>query len=331
MRVCNGRQEVCQRDSAMMRPNEGRQAHSAADGLTLSGPGNRTVQIAEGDVKSRFVIDVSIIQTSPPPSYRTCIRREVPPRCTSSIVFLDKLFSASLAAPDWRGAAQNVRYKSTLFVRLSLLCASTTKEGSRGPKATVLGGEQHDGGESWGHQHQDGKRWGQRGKAASKGTQARTEVPRKCPAQLTREREMDYCHLYLKTNTLEATSKSLSLQEALELFRPDFISRSQGRVRRMEQARKRRRGMKKSSNAVRDGGVRGRRCTTPDPLSDNLFKPRARSISGREMLQRSRSMYNKLPEVAKKKQEAEKRAVSQANRLRAALFKKKLLDQILQR
>lgn len=33
-----------------MRPNEGRQAHSAADGLAASGAaGNRTIRIAEGD------------------------------------------------------------------------------------------------------------------------------------------------------------------------------------------------------------------------------------------------------------------------------------------
>ncbi|XP_078144744.1 (E2-independent) E3 ubiquitin-conjugating enzyme FATS [Centroberyx gerrardi] len=129
---------------------------------------------------------------------------------------------------------------------------------------------------------------------------------------------------------------SISLKEALELFRPDFISRSQGRVRRLEQRARRRRAVQDSNLDLvqglgEDRGKRRRNCTTPDPLSDNLFKPRERSISGREMQLRSRRIYNKLPEVTKKKEEEKKRAVSQTNRLRAELFKKRLLDQILQR
>ncbi|XP_077351415.1 uncharacterized protein LOC144001187 [Festucalex cinctus] len=306
MRVCNGRQDVCQWDSAIMRPNEGRQAHSAADGLALSGAGNRTVQTAAGDSEPLAVIDGSIIPTSPTPSYRTCVRQEVLPRCTSSVVLLDKIFSASLAAPDRRGVVQNAWFKSTVYVRL---CSPVTKEGSGGPRAAVLGGEQHD----------NGKSWGQRRGAAS--IKDRTDEPQKRPAKPPKGGEMDYCRFYLKTNTPEASPECLSLKEALELFRPDFISRSQGRVRRMEQKRRRRR-RRRSAGTVQDGGVRRRRCTTPDPLSDNLFKPKERSISGREMQQRSRRMYNKLPEVERKKQEEEKRAVSQANRLRADLFKK---------
>ncbi|XP_029306154.1 (E2-independent) E3 ubiquitin-conjugating enzyme FATS [Cottoperca gobio] len=124
--------------------------------------------------------------------------------------------------------------------------------------------------------------------------------------------------------------------EALELFRPDFISRSQGRVMRLEQKARKRRSLQDSNPDLMQGlgedrGRQKRNCTTPNPLSDNLFKPRERSISGREMQLRSRRIYNKLPEVTKKKEEEKKRTVSQTNRLRADLFKKRLLDQILQR
>ncbi|XP_069548687.1 uncharacterized protein [Brachyistius frenatus] len=146
------------------------------------------------------------------------------------------------------------------------------------------------------------------------------------------------CYYYsrLKADYLESTPNTLSLKEALELFRPDFISRSQGRVRRLEQRAQRRRALQDSNpdlvQGLREGrGKQKRNCTTPDPLSDNLFKPRERSISGREMQLRSRRIYNKLPEVTKKKEEEKKRAVSQTNRLRAEVFKKRLLDQILQR
>ncbi|XP_056903022.1 uncharacterized protein LOC130533538 isoform X2 [Takifugu flavidus] len=130
--------------------------------------------------------------------------------------------------------------------------------------------------------------------------------------------------------------EGLSLKEALELFRPDFISRSQGRVRKMEQRALRRRALRgtkpDSVHADLEKTCRQRRkCTTPDPLSDNLFKPRERSISGREMQLRSRRIYNKLPEVTKKKEDEKKRAVSQTNRRRVQVFKKRILDQILQR
>ncbi|KAK5908633.1 hypothetical protein CgunFtcFv8_016671 [Champsocephalus gunnari] len=135
---------------------------------------------------------------------------------------------------------------------------------------------------------------------------------------------------------LKGTPKTLSLKEALELFRPDFISRSQGRVRRLEQRVSKRRLLQDSNPDVVQGfreerDKQKRNCTTPDPHSDNLFKPRERSISGREMQLRSRRIYKKLPEVTKKKEEEKKRTISQTNRLRADIFKKRLLDQILQR
>ncbi|XP_028324738.1 uncharacterized protein LOC114476922 [Gouania willdenowi] len=167
-------------------------------------------------------------------------------------------------------------------------------------------------------------------------------------------------HCRKKSAPPKSTSTTLSLKEALELFRPDFISRSQGRVRSLEQRAWRRKAMQSSTpdllQCLRDDqSYQKRNCTIPDPLSDNLFKPRERSISGREMQLRSRRIYNKLPEVTKKKEEEKRRAVSQTNRQRAEVFKKgalglgvgvgdrvhcvlgslgpsqKLLDQILQR
>ncbi|CAL8255809.1 unnamed protein product [Lota lota] len=131
----------------------------------------------------------------------------------------------------------------------------------------------------------------------------------------------------------------LTLKEALELLRPDFISRSQGRLKCLEQRvrRRRRRSMledyslEEEQGLGGDAGQRRRNCTTPHPLSDNLFQPRERSISGREMQLRSRRMYYKLPEVARRREEERKKAVSQSNRLRAELFKKRLLEQVLQR
>ncbi|MEQ2197503.1 hypothetical protein XENOCAPTIV_030391, partial [Xenoophorus captivus] len=137
------------------------------------------------------------------------------------------------------------------------------------------------------------------------------------------------CHppSQLQNDSEGGTTETLSPKEALELFRPDFISRSQGRVRRLEQRARRRKALQDSNPTLLQGltedrDKQKRNCTTPHPLSDNLFKPRERSISDREMQLRSRRIYNKLPEVTKKKEEEEKRAVSQTNRLRAEVFKK---------
>ncbi|XP_041722882.1 (E2-independent) E3 ubiquitin-conjugating enzyme FATS-like isoform X1 [Coregonus clupeaformis] len=151
-----------------------------------------------------------------------------------------------------------------------------------------------------------------------------------CPHQA------DTCQSRLTVDPQDIKPRALSLKEALEMFRPDFISRSQGRLRRLEQRARRRKALQCADPDLVQGlweekGRHRRNCTKPHPLSDNLFKPRERAISGKEMQLHSRRIYNKLPEVTKKKKEEKRRVVSQTNRLRAELFKKKLLDQILQR
>ncbi|XP_016400084.1 uncharacterized protein LOC107733107 isoform X1 [Sinocyclocheilus rhinocerous] len=140
------------------------------------------------------------------------------------------------------------------------------------------------------------------------------------------------CTCGTKTGQEDTGHQSLSLREALELFRPDFISRSQNRVRRLELRARERRSLQTAEFIMGvETANRRRNCTKPHPLSDNLFKPRDRAISGKEMQWRSRRIYNKLPEVTKKKEEERKRLVLETNRLRAEVFKMKLLDQILQR
>ncbi|XP_065144461.2 uncharacterized protein [Paramisgurnus dabryanus] len=140
------------------------------------------------------------------------------------------------------------------------------------------------------------------------------------------------CTCASRPDQYDTKLRSLSLREALELFRPDFISRSQNRLRRLEQRARQRRSLNTAefSMAVETANFRPN-CTKPHPLSDNLFKPRDRAISGKEMQWRSRRIYKKLPEVTKKKEDEKKRLMSQTNRLRVEVFKKKLLDQVLQR
>ncbi|KAM5240483.1 (E2-independent) E3 ubiquitin-conjugating enzyme FATS isoform 2-T2 [Hipposideros larvatus] len=128
---------------------------------------------------------------------------------------------------------------------------------------------------------------------------------------------------------------SLTLQEALEVRNPQFISRSQERLRKLENMAQQRRAQQKGDQGQRQGllPVRAhkKQFTIPHPLSDNLFKPKERYISEKEMHMRSKRIYNNLPEVKKKKEEQKKRVILQSNRLRAEVFKKQLLDQLLQR
>ncbi|XP_044034074.1 (E2-independent) E3 ubiquitin-conjugating enzyme FATS isoform X2 [Siniperca chuatsi] len=128
----------------------------------------------------------------------------------------------------------------------------------------------------------------------------------------------------------ERSLETISLQEALQRSRPDFISRSQGRVRELEERAQERRELADSVDPQSDAALRQRRAHSAQStsLNDNLFKPRDRAIIGKEMQLRSKCT---LAEVKRKKEKEKKREVCLSNRQRVELFKKKLLDQILQR
>ncbi|NXD23996.1 CJ090 protein, partial [Spelaeornis formosus] len=131
------------------------------------------------------------------------------------------------------------------------------------------------------------------------------------------------------------------LQEALELHNPRFISRSQKRLERLElmvqlrRARQREappghhRALTRKLSTSTPG--KKKQFTIPDPLSDNLFRPKERVIPEKEMHMRSKRIYDNLPEVKKKQEEKQKRIIIQSNRLRVEMFKKQLLDQLLHR
>ncbi|NWI14934.1 CJ090 protein, partial [Crypturellus soui] len=131
-----------------------------------------------------------------------------------------------------------------------------------------------------------------------------------------------------------------SVQEALEMHKPRFISRSRERMQRLEHKVQQRKAQQsaapararrlRSLSAASFTGTK-RQCTVPHPLSDNLFKPKERFIPEKEMHMRSKRIYDNLPEVKKKQEEKQKRVIIQSNRLRVELFKKQLLDQLLQR
>ncbi|XP_074856568.1 (E2-independent) E3 ubiquitin-conjugating enzyme FATS [Carettochelys insculpta] len=134
-----------------------------------------------------------------------------------------------------------------------------------------------------------------------------------------------------------------TLREALEVHRPQFISHSQERLKKLEHMVQVRKAQQSDPPEMQEGALpsskfssaslsnKKKQYTIPHPLSDNLFKPKERIISEKEMHMRSKRIYNNLPEVKKKQEEKQKRLIVQSNRLRAEVFKKQLLDQLLQR
>ncbi|NXP85324.1 CJ090 protein, partial [Passerina amoena] len=111
------------------------------------------------------------------------------------------------------------------------------------------------------------------------------------------------------------------LQEALERHNPQFISRSQQRLKRLELMVQLRRAQHRETppgtprararKLSTSTSSKKRQFTIPDPLSGEI--------------------YDNLPEVKKKQEEKQKRIIIQSNRLRVEMFKKQLLDQLLHR
>ncbi|NXK08589.1 ALMS1 protein, partial [Herpetotheres cachinnans] len=119
----------------------------------------------------------------------------------------------------------------------------------------------------------------------------------------------------------------LTLQEALAVHRPDFISRSGERVKHlklvMEERRiqsvlqsereelfnppEKRKGYRNASHMLSDRGF--------------LFRENRRTIPKSEMVQRSKRIYEQLPEVQKKREEEKRKMEYRSYRLKAQLYK----------
>nr|XP_014692112.2 Alstrom syndrome protein 1 isoform X1 [Equus asinus] len=127
-----------------------------------------------------------------------------------------------------------------------------------------------------------------------------------------------------------------TLQESLHLHRPDFISRSRERIKRLKlivQERKLQNMLQSERealfNAVRERqGYRDPMCPLP---KRGFMAAQNRPIGKKEMIQRSKRIYEQLPEVQKKREEEKRRLEYKSYRLRAQLFKKKVANQLLGR
>ncbi|NXE44976.1 ALMS1 protein, partial [Casuarius casuarius] len=119
----------------------------------------------------------------------------------------------------------------------------------------------------------------------------------------------------------------LTLQEALALHRPDFISRSGERVKHLKLVIEERR-MQSVLQCEREQlfnppekrkGYRNASCM----LSERgyLIRQKRRPISKSEMVQRSKRIYEQLPEVQKKREEEKRKSEYNSYRLKAQLYK----------
>ncbi|NXA31286.1 ALMS1 protein, partial [Eudromia elegans] len=119
----------------------------------------------------------------------------------------------------------------------------------------------------------------------------------------------------------------LTLQEALALHRPDFISRSGERVKHLKLVMEERK-MQSVLQCEREQlfnppekrrGHRNASCL----LSERgyLSRQKRRTIPKSEMVQRSKRIYEQLPEVQKKREEEKRKSEYRSYRLKAQLYK----------
>ncbi|XP_042324977.1 Alstrom syndrome protein 1 isoform X2 [Sceloporus undulatus] len=118
----------------------------------------------------------------------------------------------------------------------------------------------------------------------------------------------------------------ITLQEALALRRPDFISSAGERVKRLKLIIEERRlqSMLQGEREELFNPPEQRRSYRNSaflPNRDYRTIRRKRAISKNEMVQRSKRMYEQLPEVRKRREEEKRKSEYSTNRLKAQLYK----------
>lgn len=128
-----------------------------------------------------------------------------------------------------------------------------------------------------------------------------------------------------------------TLQESLLFHRPDFISRSGERIKRLKlivQERKLQNVLQSERETLFNTG----REWQGQGDAVHLFSKRGflaaqkyKPVGKKEMIQRSKRIYEQLPEVQKRREEERRRLEYKSYRLRAQLYKKKVTNQLLGR
>ncbi|KAF1374458.1 hypothetical protein PFLUV_G00229310 [Perca fluviatilis] len=128
------------------------------------------------------------------------------------------------------------------------------------------------------------------------------------------------------TKTMSCGLARISLQDALEMHRPEFICESRRRVKRMAlQAQERK--------------LQANFCRERDELFSWLGGPRRpagtallrRAVPRKEMILRSKQIYETLPEVHRRREEERRKAEYRSYRLNAHLYNKRITNHVLGR
>ncbi|XP_066575772.1 ALMS1 centrosome and basal body associated protein isoform X2 [Amia ocellicauda] len=128
-----------------------------------------------------------------------------------------------------------------------------------------------------------------------------------------------------------------TLQEALQMRHPEFVSRSRERLKRLELLAEERRmqavfDSEREDLFNRPGTKKTWRASHPDRLhgEENLLQKK-KDIPKKEMFMRSKLKYTQLPEVLLRREEERRKAEYRSYRLKAELFQRKVTSRILGR
>uniref|UniRef100_UPI0037E702C8 serine-rich adhesin for platelets n=1 Tax=Semicossyphus pulcher TaxID=241346 RepID=UPI0037E702C8 len=132
-----------------------------------------------------------------------------------------------------------------------------------------------------------------------------------------------------RTKTMSSGLARITLQEALEMRRPDFISQSRQRVTRLALQAEERRLQADFSREREDVFSRpGGPGRLPKPAGTALLR---RAVPRKEMIQRSKQIYENLPEVQRRREEERRKVEYRSYRLNAQLYNKRITSHVLGR
>nr|XP_020459791.1 Alstrom syndrome protein 1 isoform X2 [Monopterus albus] len=132
-----------------------------------------------------------------------------------------------------------------------------------------------------------------------------------------------------RIKTLSSGLARLSLQEALEMRRPEFIAQSRQRMKRLALQVEERK-LQAVFTRERDELFHQHEGLgwPPKPAGTTLLR---RAVPRKEMIQRSKLIYENLPEVQRRRQEERRKAEYRSYRLNAQLYNKRITGRVLGR
>nr|XP_032806186.1 uncharacterized protein LOC116940451 [Petromyzon marinus]XP_032806187.1 uncharacterized protein LOC116940451 [Petromyzon marinus]XP_032806188.1 uncharacterized protein LOC116940451 [Petromyzon marinus]XP_032806189.1 uncharacterized protein LOC116940451 [Petromyzon marinus]XP_032806190.1 uncharacterized protein LOC116940451 [Petromyzon marinus]XP_032806191.1 uncharacterized protein LOC116940451 [Petromyzon marinus] len=212
--------------------------------------------------------------------------------------------------------------------------SDVSRQGAK-ENVSVHAGDQYERSSAWHGPGWDSPEQSGSGAAVGVGSVLRSRPPLREMQQHDLEEE-------LAGGTLRSLER-LTLQEALHMNRPAFVYRSRERIKRLQLMSEERRVQgvwQEERERLFGWGTRGRRrrhgqgqssSVRTHPIFDNLFLARKRVVPKKEAFVRSKSLYEKLPEIRRRREVEKKLAEYQSNRLKADNFQRRVTNKLLGR